>query len=342
MRKRIHEQVLRFLVPITFLIMGIIAFLGADVSFKFLQRELFFRFIANGMTILALLIPIYAGMGLNFSLVLGVIASQAAVVIVVDQMIPGSIGILSIVVLSIGLSVIIGSIIGYILNRTKGKEMITSIVIGFVGSSIYQMVFMVLYGKVIIPRNQEILLSNGMGVRNMIDIYPYKMILDEYKWFPVLTTILCAVLISLLMRTKLGNKIRAVGQDGQLALNLGISTDRIRQIAIILSTVIASLGHLLYMFSMGNVNVYSGHLSLDVFACAALLAGGATLKNASILNAFLGLFLFHTLFILSPLAAQNYFANIAIGEYFRSFIAYGVVVIAFMINLKNSDEIKVL
>ncbi|HAE91798.1 MAG TPA: ABC transporter permease, partial [Tissierella sp.] len=83
---------------------------------------------------------------------------------------------------------------------------------------------------------------------------------------------------------------------------------------------------------------YTGHLNLDIFSAAALLAGGATFKKANIKNAFIGIFLFHTLFIVSPLAGQNIFKNPALGEYFRSFIAYGTIVFALMINLKNVKE----
>lgn len=324
-------------VPLAFAVLSIIGFLLADVSLGFMGRELTFRFIANGMTVLALLIPIYAGMGLNFALVLGVIASQSAVIWVCDRMVTGVPGVLLTVTVTLILSVAIGNMVGWMLNKTKGKEMITSIVIGFVGSSIYQLVFMVLYGRVIIPKNKEILLSNGFGVRNMVDLYDYKVLIDSIPWFPVVATILCAGVIAYIMDTPFGNKLRAVGEDMAIAESRGIDVDRVRQTAIVCSTVIAAIGHLLYMFSMGNVNVYTGHLNLDVFACAALLVGGATLRRASIWNAFAGILLFHTLFIVSPLAAKNTFENIAIGEYFRSFMAYGVIVMAFIFNLKNKE-----
>lgn len=337
MENKWRSRLSQMIVPLCFMVLCIIGFLGAGISFGFLKRELTFRFIANGMTVLALLIPIYAGMGLNFSLVLGVIASQSALILVADQMVTEGMGIALSVVLSVGLSVVIGAGIGYILNQSKGKEMITSIVIGFVGTSVYQFIFMVLYGRLIVPKNKEILLSNGQGVRNMIDVYPFKQLMDTVSWMPIALTVLCALVIMYLMHTPLGNKIKATGHDLTLATNQGINVNQMRQLSIILSTVIASLGHLLYMFSMGNVNVYTGHLNLDVFACAALLVGGATLKRASVFNAFVGIFLFHTLFIVSPLAAQNYFESVAIGEYFRSFVAYGVIVMAFIVNLKNKE-----
>jgi simple sugar transport system permease protein len=335
---KLHDSKLRRLyVPVTFMLLCIAGIIGANVSPAFLGRELTFRFIANGITVFSLLIPLYAGMGLNFSLVLGAIASQAAVILTVDRMVTGPAGIMLSVILSVAMSILFGNVIGALLNRAKGKEMITSIVIGFVGSSLYQLVFMVLYGRVIIPANKDILLSSGIGVRNLVDIYSYKLLIDKVQALPVIVTLLCAIFVVYLMRTRFGNKIKAVGQNMDFAEMQGIDVNRVRRMAIVISTVLSSLGHLLYMYSMGNVNVYSGHLNIDVFACAALLAGGATLSRASILNALAGIFLFHTLFIVSPLAAKNYFSNIAIGEYFRSFIAYGVIVLAFVINVRNKE-----
>ena len=71
-----------------------------------------------------------------------------------------------------------------------------------------------------------------------------------------------------------------------------------------------------------------------------ILVGGATVKQAKIRNCFIGVILFHALFITSPLAGQNMFNNPSVGEYFRSFLAYGIIVIAIIINLKNEKERK--
>ena len=38
------------------------------------------------------------------------------------------------------------------------------------------------------------------------------------------------------------------------------------------------------------------------------------------------------------MAGQNLFNNPAVGEYFRSFVAYGVIVIAIMLNLRTEKE----
>ena len=52
-------------------------------------------------------------------------------------------------------------------------------------------------------------------------------------------------------------------------------------------------------------------------------------------SCFIGVILFHALFITSPMAGQNLFHNPSVGEYFRSFLAYGVIVTAIIMNLRN-------
>ena len=79
-------------------------------------------------------------------------------------------------------------------------------------------------------------------------------------------------------------------------------------------------------------------MNTDVISCAALLAGGASIKSAKIRHALIGVFLFHTLFIVSPQAGQNLFNNAALGEYFRSFVAYGTIAVALIINVKNENR----
>lgn len=44
--------------------------------------------------------------------------------------------------------------------------------------------------------------------------------------------------------------------------------------------------------------------------------------------------LFYALFIVSPQAGQNIFSNAALGEYFRSFVAYGTIAFALMMNIR--------
>jgi len=71
---------------------------------------------------------------------------------------------------------------------------------------------------------------------------------------------------------------------------------------------------------------------VGTFAIAALLVGGATARKASIWQALLGVLLFHMLFVVSPGAGQAIIGIPQIGEYFRVFVAYGVIGVALALH----------
>jgi simple sugar transport system permease protein len=126
--------------------------------------------------------------------------------------------------------------------------------------------------------------------------------------------------------------MRAVGQDMHIAQVAGINVDRTRIIAIMMSTVLAAWGQLIFLQNIGTFNTYSSHEQVGMFSVAAILVGGATTRRATIWNAIVGTLLFHTLFVVSPLAGQRLFGVSQVGEYFRSFLAYGVIAVALALH----------
>lgn len=94
-------------------------------------------FIRDGVMVLALIIPLNGSMVLNFAIVVGVVCTQVGLVLAVDLQLTGFSGLIFISVIGVGLSLALGVLIGLILNRVKGKEMISTIIIGFLATSIY-------------------------------------------------------------------------------------------------------------------------------------------------------------------------------------------------------------
>jgi simple sugar transport system permease protein len=129
-------------------------------------------------------------------------------------------------------------------------------------------------------------------------------------------------------KTKLGQDMRAVGQNMDVARDAGIKVERTRIVAIVMSTVFAGLGMVIYLQNMGNISTYSSHKQIGMFCIAALLVGGASVDKASIGNVFLGVILFHTMFIVAPATGAKITGDSMIGEYFRVFASYGVITIA--------------
>lgn len=335
-------------VPIAIFVLAVISFRLAGVSFNYLASEVYTRFIRNILFVLALILPVTCGMGINFAIVVGAISAQMAVVLSIDLMLEGIPALLFVTGVSIVLSIIFGSMVAALLNRARGKEMIVSIMIGQLSSVMYQFVFMVAYGMFFQPNNTEILLDRGIGVRSMLDaknisgvfksILPFQFDGKTYSFFPVIIIIGFSLLLYYIQKTRLGTLAKAVGTDSAIAGTLGINSNRIRSICIIISTIFAAMSQILFIGDFGTINVYTGHQGMDTFAAAAILVGGASIKEAKMCHCFIGVILFHALFITSPMAGQNLFNNPSVGEYFRSFVAYGVIVIVLIVNLKNERE----
>ncbi|MGN0332943.1 MAG: hypothetical protein ACI4D9_07980 [Lachnospiraceae bacterium] len=346
MRKIIRKE--EMIVPVTFIMFSILCFFLADVSGLFLVEQVSLRFIRNIILILALIFPIMAGMGLNFAVVIGTMITQAVFIFVLNFNITGAKGATVVLLVSLLIAALIGSLIGHLLNKVKGKEMVTSIVVGFLANYIYQLIFVAGFGTVIHVYNKKLVLSTGIGVKNMVDLKTYKEVFDNIGVFQIgeaKISVLLLVIIAFcggftfyLMNTPFGQKIKAVGMSEEKAANTGIDVNKVRLIVIIFSTMFAALGQFVYLQNIGSLNVYTEHLDTEKFACAALLAGGASIRKASVKNAFVGVVLLHTLFILSPLAGRNAFSNASLGEYFRSFVAYGIIAFALVVNLRLEQK----
>ena len=278
-------------VPIMFIIFCAICIPISGFSPSYLLNEIVTRMGRNTFLILCLLIPIMAGMGLNFGMTLGAMAGEIALIFVSDWQIWGIPGVV-----------------------------------------LYMM------GSIIPIQHSEIKLPRGYGIRNTVSLLNMRQCIDNLLAInvngvkiPVLTFILIALLCLFIIwfrKTKLGQDMRAVGQDMEVARDAGIKVERTRIISIVMSTVFAGFGMILYLQNMGNLSTYSSHSQIGMFCIAALLVGGASVDRASIGNVFLGVTLFHLMFIVAPAAGAKITGDSMIGEYFRVFISYGVITVA--------------
>ena len=279
-----------------------------------------------------------AGMGMNFAMTLGAMAGQIGLILVADWQIWGIPGIVLAMLVSIPISILFGIFCGNLLNKAKGREMITSYIIAFFMTGVYQLIVLFMMGPVIPIIHDSLKLPRGYGIRNTVSLLNMRQHLDNLLAvnimgvkIPVLTFLIIGVLCLVIVwfrRTKLGQDMRAVAQDMEVARNAGIHVDRTRIIAIVMSTVLAGFGMIIYLQNLGNVPTYSAHTQIGTFSIAALLVGGASVEKASIGNAFLGVFLFHMMFIMAPAAGTAVTGDSMIGEYFRTFVSYGVITVA--------------
>ena len=322
----------------------------AGLSPSYLANEIVTRMGRNSFLILSLLIPIMAGMGLNFGMTLGAMAGEIGLILVSDWQIVGIPGMVLAAIISVPISILLGVFCGMILNKAKGREMITSYIMSFFINGIYQLVVLYLMGSVIPIKHASIKLPRGYGIRNTVSLLSMRQKLDNLIAIkvsgikiPVLTFIIIAVLCLFIIwfrKTKLGQDMRAVGQDMEVARDAGIDVERTRIISIVISTVLAGIGMIIYLQNMGNIATYSSHSQIGMFCIAALLVGGASVDRASIGNVFLGVILFHTMFIVAPRAGAYITGDSMIGEYFRVFVSYAVITVALVMYETNKRKAR--
>lgn len=336
--KRALELVQNNAVPIMFIIICAVFIPMAGFSPSYLLNEIVTRMGRNLFLVLCLLFPIMAGMGLNFAMTLGAMGAEIAIILVADWQIWGIPGVVLAMILSIPFSALLGFICGTLQNMAKGREMITSYIINFFINGWYQLIVLYIMGAIVPIAHASIMLPRGYGIRNTVSLLNMRQCLDDLLAIrvagvkiPMFTFLLVALLCLFIVwfrRTKLGQDMRAVGQDLEVAKAAGINVDRTRIISVVMSTVCAGFGMVIYLQNIGNLPTYTGHAQIGMFCIAALLVGGASVEKAGIGNAFLGVILFHLMFIVAPGAGAFITGDSMVGEYFRVFLSYGVITLA--------------
>ncbi len=160
-----------------------------------------------------------------------------------------------------------------------------------------------------------------------------KAVLDEIKAFlnvrvPISTyfaILLLCLFNTFLLKTKIGQDLRTVGQSMSVATASGINVNKVRIYAIVLSTLFAGIGQLIYLQCIGSVQTYAAHNNIALYSVAALLVGGASITRATNRQALFGIVIFHTILILLPQAVGNVFDDAQNSEYFRAFMLYSVI-----------------
>lgn len=311
-------------VSVLFMVLIIVGLFITKETPSFLMNEIVGQFLKHIFLALALLIPIRAGMGFNFSIVIGAMAGQLAIIMAVDNGFSGISSFLMAVVFAAPIAIFLGFITGKILNRARGYEMVASLFFNYLMNGIYQMICLFLAGVYIPIKTKDLLLQSGTGLRNTVDL---KANMGE----PLIPLVLFAllvgilVLINWLIKNKFDNK-------------LDITSDKYRVMVIILSLVLAAWGQIIYLQSSGVMFTYGSHMGVGNMAVIALIMGGATVHKAGIKHAIIGTFLFQFVLILLPSLFESIFENGNLYEVLRMLIYNGVIVYAFIQSRNNIER----
>ena len=261
-----REKMQRFLadniVPVLFVIICAVGIPLSGYSPNYLINEVITRIGRNSFLVVSLLIPIMAGMGLNFGMTLGAMAAEIGLILISDWDIVGIPGMVLAAIISTPISILLGWWCGTLLNKAKGREMVTGYIIGFFMNGVYQLIVLYLMGSLIHIRSSKLVLPRGYGIRNTVNLDGIRQSLDNLGAFRIagikipLATLLLIALACLFIvwfrKTKLGQDMRAVGQNMEVARESGINVERTRVVSIIISTILAGYGMIIYLQNMAT------------------------------------------------------------------------------------------
>jgi len=290
----------------------------------------------NGILVLSLLPMLKVGAGINYGLPVGIQAGLLGMCAAVNYRLTGISGLFAALLFACIGGVLFGYAYARILNLLKGKEEIAGIFIGFA------FVFIMSFFWAVAPFSNAGMLwpIGGKGLRPTIGLDNYFSKVLNKLWvlnlgdiiLPVGMGLFFALLCLLLYafyKTKIGIASTAVGENENFARLSGIDVERIRILAIILSTVLAAVGICIYAQSYGFVELYDAPLMMAFPAASAILIGGSMGAGTSIIQVIIGTFLFQSVYVYTgPIA--NTLLLPEVSEIVRVIIVNGIILYALL------------
>ncbi len=185
-------------VVLIFLVLCVGATVASKQPLTFVIPELFTRIARNSFIVLSLIIPVIAGMGLNFGIVIGAMAAQIAIFLTTYWGMTGFGGFAATVALTTPIAVFFGYLVGRLFNYMKGNEMIGGLVLGYFADGLYQLLFLFIFGGVIKMNNSTLMIPTGIGVKNTIDLKDtVKYALDTVPMLTIVEVLFYVVLVLL-------------------------------------------------------------------------------------------------------------------------------------------------
>ncbi|MGH4140996.1 ABC transporter permease subunit [Clostridium sp.] len=298
-------------------------------------NDVIVRFGMSGIMVLSMVPMIQSGCGLNFGVPVGLISGMMGAVVSLEFNLTGIAGIGVAFLVGLAMAAVFGFLYGLLLNRVKGDEMIIATYVGF--SFVFLMNIMWL--KLPFKNPASVMGFKGEGLRVTISLEDYwihvlsdilKISVSKYLIIPVgmiLFFMLMCLIVWGFFKTKLGTAITAVGSNPDYARASGINIDKMRVVSVMLSTMLAAVGMIVFQQSFGFVQMFNSPLAFVFPSVAAVLLGGASVNKATIPNVVIGTFLFQGILTMTP-SVINSAINIDMSEIIRIIVSNGLIVYA--------------
>jgi simple sugar transport system permease protein len=323
----------RLLIGVFLLVLFAIA-IGTKMDVPSLVTDSLLRVGRNGLLVLALLPAVQGGIGLNFGLPLGILCGLVGCIVTMNMGLAGWGALALSAAIGALLAVPVGLGYGWLLNRTRGQEMMVGTYLGFAlvsGMSIFWLLAP-------FHHPQLVWAIGGKGLRTTLTLSGfYDKLLDRLWSFEIAGVViptgtllffaLACVVVGIFFRTRAGITISAARSNPRFARAAGISDDRTRVQATVLSTVLAAIGIVVFSQSYGFVQLYTAPLLMAFPVIACLLIGGASVSRATLTHVVVGTILFQSILTVAlPVTSQVIQGDIS--ETARLIIQNGMILYA--------------
>jgi simple sugar transport system permease protein len=292
------------------------------------------RVARNGILVLALLPAVQGGLGLNFGLPLGIVCGLLACVTTLNAGMSGWPALWQTAALAAVIATPAGIAYGWLLNRTRGQEMMVGTYLGFAVVS-----GMSIFWTIAPFHNPQLVWAiGGRGLRTTLTLTGfYDGLLDRLGAFKVggvvvptgtlVVFLLACALVGLFFRTRAGLTVSAARSNPRFARAAGISDEATRVQAATLSTVLAAVGIVVFCQSYGFIQLYTAPLLMAFPTVACLLIGGASVSRATLTHVIVGTLLFQSILTVAlPVTSQVVRGDIS--ETARLIIQNGMILYA--------------
>jgi simple sugar transport system permease protein len=248
----------------------------------------------------------------------------------------GFAGIAVAVVIAIPLAAAAGFAYGLILNRVKGSEMMVGNYLAFSVVSLFSIIWMVFP----VSNPSIVWPMTGRGVRTTITLTgSYSGTLDKFLAFEVvpglvfptglfLVFALGCTLVYFFSKSRTGMSMLFSGMNPGFGATIGINEDKMRVLGNILSSVLASIGIVVYAQSYGFYQLYSAPLMMAFPSIAAILIGGATPRKATIVHVIIGTVIYQSLLTIAMPVANKLVSSGGLSEIARVLVSNGIILYA--------------
>lgn len=300
------------------------------------------KWAMNGVIVLSLIPMINVGAGRNFGMTIGLSAGLVGMIFALNARLTSWTGFVSSLAVGMAVALVFGFFYAVVLNRLKLNEEIVGTFAGYSFIPIMNL----FYTFVPVTNRQMLYPIGGQGLRPKVNLENYfGQILDRLWQVKIGNLVIplgfllfffsIGFLLWLFSKTRTGMIFSAIAENETFARLTGMQVNRYRTIAIIMSTVLAAVGVVVYSQSYGILHLYDGPFMMSFPAVSAIVIGGASPRKATVMNALIGTFLYQTTYLLSiPVANALLIPEMA--EILRTIITSGIILYAFIFERKDT------